>query len=79
MPDGVVTVDETGKQSGRGAYLCRQRECWEKALTGRHLERALKSGLAAETKAWLREYTITLPLTMTPSPDESGEAMKGAG
>src|ERR671916_796064 len=23
-PDGTVTVDDTGKKSGRGAYLCRR-------------------------------------------------------
>ena len=78
-PGGLVTIDESGKQSGRGAYLCRQQECWEKALAGRHLERALRSGLTAETKAQLRQYAITLPPTLTPSPDAGGEAMKGAG
>lgn len=31
-PDAGVVVDSTGKQSGRGAYLCDQPACWEKAL-----------------------------------------------
>jgi predicted RNA-binding protein YlxR (DUF448 family) len=30
-PGGVV-VDPTGKLSGRGAYLCDQAACWDKAL-----------------------------------------------
>ena len=28
-----VEADVTGKKSGRGAYLCRQRECWDEALS----------------------------------------------
>ena len=35
-------VDKTGKQNGRGAYLCHQRSCWEAALKGRQLGKALK-------------------------------------
>jgi predicted RNA-binding protein YlxR (DUF448 family) len=41
-PEGQLMVDETGKQNGRGAYLCRQRSCWEAAITGRQLSKALK-------------------------------------
>src|SRR5512135_2950811 len=38
-----VEADATGKRSGRGAYLCRQRECWEEILSSRgRLEHALK-------------------------------------
>lgn len=78
-PEGIVTIDESGKQSGRGAYVCRQQRCWEKALVGRHLERALKSSLTVETKAQLRHYAITLPPTLIPSQEAGGQAMKGAG
>ena len=59
--DGAVMVDETGKRSGRGAYLCRQRVCWKTALERGQLERALKVTLVAETKAQLREYAAGLP------------------
>ena len=43
-PDGSVTVDPTGKLSGRGAYLCTdQPACWQAALKNRGvLARALK-------------------------------------
>ena len=30
-PSGVV-IDPTGKQNGRGAYLCDQPDCWDKAI-----------------------------------------------
>jgi hypothetical protein len=54
--DGLVEVDETGKRSGRGAYLCRDRECWDKALKGKVLEYALKTPISLEQKAKLQEY-----------------------
>lgn len=41
--DGVICFDRTGKVSGRGAYVCRSRECLEKAVRQRQLERALET------------------------------------
>ena len=58
--EGEVLVDETGKRNGRGAYLCRKRECWETALAHHRLERALKTTFSPETQAHLREYAATL-------------------
>src|SRR4051812_47294561 len=46
-PAGTVEIDPTGKKSGRGAYVCRSRSCWEKALKGKALETALKTTLSA--------------------------------
>jgi uncharacterized protein len=40
--DGSVSIDGTGKRSGRGAYLCQTPECWQAALTRGVLPRALK-------------------------------------
>jgi hypothetical protein len=54
-PEGIVAVDETGKRSGRGAYLCPTRDCWEAALSRELLNRALRTNLAQDTKARLRE------------------------
>jgi predicted RNA-binding protein YlxR (DUF448 family) len=45
-PDAGVVIDPTGKRSGRGAYLCDQPECWEKALgKARLLNQALNTQL----------------------------------
>jgi predicted RNA-binding protein YlxR (DUF448 family) len=57
---GAVEVDETGKKPGRGAYLCRTRECWDKALKGKVLEYALKTAITAEDKTALQAYAATL-------------------
>lgn len=58
--EGTVEVDETGKKPGRGAYLCRTRECWDKALKGKVLEYALKTAITAEDKTALQAYAATL-------------------
>ncbi|MEW5988055.1 MAG: YlxR family protein [Chloroflexota bacterium] len=39
--EGGVVIDPTGKRNGRGAYLCDQAACWDKALIGQALEQAL--------------------------------------
>ncbi len=54
--DGVVDVDPTGKQDGRGAYLCSRHECWEMALKKDQLGRALRTTLPPETREELLRY-----------------------
>jgi predicted RNA-binding protein YlxR (DUF448 family) len=41
-PDGVVSLDITGRAPGRGAYLCPDVECVKKAMKKNMLSRALK-------------------------------------
>ncbi|MDD4860206.1 MAG: YlxR family protein [Dehalococcoidales bacterium] len=52
-PDGVIEIDTTGKKAGRGAYLCRVRECWEAGLKDDRLEHALKSRLKSSEREQL--------------------------
>ncbi|AYE33069.1 RNase P modulator RnpM [Clostridium septicum] len=40
-PDGDVSVDLTGKKSGRGAYICKNSACLEKAFKAKRLSRNL--------------------------------------
>ncbi|WP_195263604.1 MULTISPECIES: YlxR family protein [unclassified Clostridium] len=40
-PEGDVSVDLTGKKSGRGAYICKDKECLEKAFKTKRLSRNL--------------------------------------
>lgn len=46
--DGDFTVDATGKQSGRGAYICKKSECLKKAVSSKALERSFKVSIPAE-------------------------------
>jgi predicted RNA-binding protein YlxR (DUF448 family) len=41
-PAGEIEIDLKGKKEGRGAYLCREWACWEKAIKGNQLKYALK-------------------------------------
>jgi uncharacterized protein len=59
IPEGQVRVDPTGKANGRGAYLCQQASCWEKALQKKMLDRALKTNLSVEDLAGLQSYFDT--------------------
>jgi uncharacterized protein len=72
-PEDGVVVDETGKRKGRGAYLCRQHVCWNKALARGALERALRATLTAEEVAALRAYAAALPETLAPGTASSGD------
>lgn len=69
LTEGGVVVDETGKQKGRGAYLCRQRGCWSQALKRGMLSRALRVTLTTEEVAALQAYAAALP--ETPETDDS--------
>ena len=40
--DNIINVDETGKQSGRGAYICYDMECLEKAKKSKRLDKVLE-------------------------------------
>jgi len=60
-PEGRAEVDPTGKQAGRGAYLCANRSCWQRALDRKLLNRALKMTLSDEDAARLRAYAESLP------------------
>jgi predicted RNA-binding protein YlxR (DUF448 family) len=41
-PEGNVSLDFTGKKSGRGAYICKNVSCLRKAQKARRISRALE-------------------------------------
>ena len=49
-PEGQILLDGTGKKSGRGAYVCPNAGCIEKAFQSKSLERALQVKVSPETK-----------------------------
>ncbi len=46
--DGTITADLTGKQNGRGAYLCHSTECLARARKARQLERSFSCPVPPE-------------------------------
>jgi hypothetical protein len=73
-PQGTIEVDERGKAAGRGAYLCRNRSCWESALAGERLDHALKTRISAEDRQRLKQYALQLPVVSDqPTCEKKGE------
>lgn len=58
---GGVEIDPTGKRSGRGAYLCKAKTCWEAGLKKEHLDHALRTKIAVEDRRGLAQYGEMLP------------------
>lgn len=46
--EGDISLDLTGKKSGRGAYICKSVECFEKARKARKFERSFSSMISED-------------------------------
>jgi predicted RNA-binding protein YlxR (DUF448 family) len=57
---GEVICDPSGKQNGRGAYLCLDEACFAKAKKGRALQRAFSSELSEQDYTRLYSEFISL-------------------
>lgn len=44
-PEGEISIDLTGKKSGRGAYLCHSTACFKKARKAKRLENNLECSI----------------------------------
>ena len=53
--EGAISFDRVGKAPGRGAYICRSKECLQKAIKQRQLERALETRIDEGVYALLAE------------------------
>lgn len=47
-PEGEVSIDKTGKKSGRGAYVCDDIECLKKARKAKRIEKAFECQISDE-------------------------------
>ena len=47
-PEGDVSIDLTGKKSGRGAYICRSAECFRKARKAHRFEKTFSCAVSDE-------------------------------
>lgn len=54
-PEGEVSLDLTGKKSGRGAYVCRNAECLKMARKKRAFERAFSMQISGEVYDLMEE------------------------
>ena len=47
-PDGQVSLDFTGKKSGRGAYICRDIKCLRRARKSKRIDKNLEVEIPEE-------------------------------
>ena len=47
-PEGTISLDTTGRASGRGAYLCRDVQCLRRARKSRRIENTLECTIPEE-------------------------------
>lgn len=56
--NGTISVDKTGKLSGRGAYLCDNIVCLEKVIKSKRLERAFETHISNKIYESLRDAMV---------------------
>ena len=55
---GQITIDKTGKLEGRGAYICDNKDCLEKIIKSKRLERVFDMQISNEIYESLRGVMI---------------------
>ena len=56
--DGNISIDKTGKANGRGAYICDNIECLEKAIKSKRLEKTFETKISEEIYENLRGVIV---------------------
>ena len=54
-PDGLISLDTTGRSNGRGAYVCRNALCLQAARKAKRLEKAFGCAVPANVYDRLEE------------------------
>ncbi len=70
-PEGVVSLDTTGKKPGRGAYVCPDVECMRKAIKQKQIERMLECKVEKEVLESL-EQAVSAAQGALPLKEEQG-------
>ena len=53
-PEGEILLYKTGKKNGRGAYICSNKDCLEKAIKAKRLEKEFETKISDEIYDELR-------------------------
>ena len=53
---GIIKADDTGRANGRGAYICLNEDCLEKAVKKQALNKAFKMQVSKDTVSEVSEY-----------------------
>ena len=56
--ENVISIDKSRKQEGRGAYICNNIECLEKAMKSKRFEKCFEMKISNEIYNNLKEMII---------------------
>ena len=56
--EGIISLDKTGKQEGRGEYICNSVECLEKDVKSKRLEKVLEKEISEQIYNNLKDVII---------------------
>lgn len=56
--EGNISIDETGKKNGRGAYVCKNAECFKKLAKTKGLNKAFNCLVPDEIYQHLQEEIV---------------------
>jgi len=54
-PEGNISFDMTGKKPGRGAYICHDRDCFDRTIKSKALSRVFKMQIPENTMQELQK------------------------
>jgi predicted RNA-binding protein YlxR (DUF448 family) len=54
-PEGDISIDFTGKKNGRGAYICSNGECFDKAVKSKRLSKEFDMQISNEVYEKLKD------------------------
>ena len=54
--DGNVMIDLKGKASGRGAYICKNKACFDKAVKSKALDRSLGVNIPSDIIESIKQF-----------------------
>lgn len=58
--DNIVKLDPTGKENGRGAYMHMNKECFDKAVKSKALERSFKMSIDSDVYDRLKKELMDI-------------------
>lgn len=59
--EGVISIDLTGKRDGRGAYICSNEQCLDKAVKSNRLAKSFEIEIDKKIYEDLRDVIANLP------------------
>ncbi len=57
-PEKEIEIDLSGRKNGRGCYLCRSKDCFEKAYKSKAINRSFSMEISAEVYEKLKKELI---------------------